>query len=281
MRALFNNLTPASGTAGKLNDTYQTTEKSQRKVARIKNDVVTTACTFMICLLAALPFSAIADNPPASLQAVDNSDRKPLKERVREARIAEGKKLYEQVCYECHNTGFNGAPRLGVKEDWKEISRYGKVALLESVIVGKGLMPRQGGSADESESRYRLMVEYMLSTVGADHIETTQETWDEATLARHLSNGKALYNMVCADCHATGANGAPPITDHAAWAPRAAKGIDSLVQSVLKGHGNMLPLGGSAINSIDGVREMIAFMLNTAGFKPRQQDLEPAINPTP
>jgi len=185
----------------------------------------------------------------------------------KQKRLVEGKHLYQLVCYECHTSGFNGAPRLGNVEDWKEISKFGKAALVESVIVGKGMMPRQGGSADGSESRYDLMVEYMLSTVNAEIIQTTQKTWEEAKIARHLSNGKTLYNMVCSDCHNTGSNGAPRITDKALWKPRAEKGLDTLVQSVIMGHGNMLPLGGSAIRSIEGVREMVAYILNTVGCK--------------
>jgi len=185
----------------------------------------------------------------------------------KQKRLLEGKRMYEQVCYECHTSGYKDAPRLGNFEDWKEIRHYGKVALLESVIVGKGMMPRQGGSAERSEARYRLMVEYMLSTVNAENIQTTQETWDEAKLARHLSNGETLYNMVCSDCHATGANGAPKVADKAAWKPRYEKGLNALVDNVIRGHGNMLPLGGSAIKSIVGVREMVAYMLTTVGYE--------------
>ena len=206
-------------------------------------------------------------------KAVPNSVTNTIKNKTsteKQKRLIEGKRYYEQVCYECHMTGFNGAPKLGNMDDWKEIRQFGKTALLESVIVGKGLMPRQGGSAEESKSRYRLMVEYMLSTVNADNIETTPEMWEKSVIARHLSNGKTLYNMVCNDCHATGANGAPKISDKAAWEPRVQKGLDALTKSAIKGHGNMLPLGGSAIQSIEGVREMVAYMLDSMGYKPKK-----------
>lgn len=218
-------------------------------------------------LLTILPLvSSVSANEKQPAKVAEETAHKDTQ---KQKRLLEGKRLYEQVCFECHTTGFNGAPKLGNKDDWKEIKKYGKVALLESVIVGKGLMPRQGGSAEGSESLYRLMVEYMLSTVDADDIETTPEMWEASKIDRHLSNGKALYDMVCVDCHATGANGAPKISDKSAWDPRAKKGLNALVNSVIKGHGNMLPLGGSAIQSIEGVREMVAYMLNSSGFKPK------------
>jgi len=189
---------------------------------------------------------------------------------TKQQRIQFGKEMYQQVCFDCHDSGFNGAPRIGNMEDWKERRLFGREAILESVLKGKGLMPRQGGSAEDSKARYALMVEYMLSTVKADNIRTTPEMHRKAEIARHLSNGKTLYDMVCADCHDSGANGAPKITDKAAWEPRVKKGFNKMVGEVINGHGKMIPLGGSAIQSVEGVREMVIYMLTTAGFKPKQ-----------
>jgi len=222
-----------------------------------------------IIFLSSLAFQTIsqAENQGSSVQHQKKPNPHVL---TKQQRLQFGKTMYRQVCFECHDTGFNGAPRLGDMNDWKERRLFGKQALLESVLKGKGLMPRQGGSAEDSKARYALMVEYMLSTVGADNIKTTPEMYRKAEIARHLSNGKALYSMVCADCHNTGANGAPRITDKAAWEPRVQKGFNRMINNVVHGHGNMIPLGGSAIQSIEGVREMVIYMLTTAGFKPKQ-----------
>lgn len=181
----------------------------------------------------------------------------------KQKRLQQGKVHYEQVCYDCHTTGINDAPRLGNYKDWKEIRHFGKEALLESVIKGKGMMPPRGSSADESAGRYSLMLEYMLSTVKAEDIKTTVEMQKKAELARHLSNGKTLYNMVCANCHTKGGSKVPKIGDKDAWEPRMAKGYDAMVSNVNKGHGGMIRVGGSAIQSIQGVREMVAYMLTT------------------
>ncbi len=224
-----------------------------------------------IIVLSLFTFQSIsqAENQKSSVQHQNQHKRNPVV-LSKQQRLQFGKKMYKQVCFECHDTGFNGAPRLGNEADWKDRRQFGKQAMLESVLKGKGLMPRQGGSAEDSKARYALMVEYMLSTVGADNIKTTPEMHSKAEIARHLSNGKLLYGMVCADCHNTGANGAPKITDKAAWEPRLKKGFNRMINNVIRGHGNMIPLGGSAIQSKEGVREMVIYMLTTAGFKPKQ-----------
>ena len=228
----------------------------------------------VVAPLLALSLLTLQSFSYADKQKIASAHQKPHKPAPvvlqKAQRLQFGKELYQQVCFECHDTGFNGAPRLGNMGDWKERRLFGKEAILESVLKGKGLMPRQGGSAEDSKARYALMVEYMLSTVKADNIRTTPEMHRKAEMARHLSNGKTLYSMVCADCHTTGENGAPKITDKAAWEPRVKKGFNKLIGNVIDGHGKMLPLGGSAIQSIEGVREMVIYMLTTAGFKPKK-----------
>jgi cytochrome c5 len=48
--------------------------------------------------------------------------------------------------------------------------------------------------------------------------------------------GPQVYNAACIACHAPpGLNGAPPLGDTAAWAPRIAQGIDTLHQHALSG----------------------------------------------
>ncbi|MEK9712583.1 MAG: c-type cytochrome [Thalassolituus sp.] len=51
------------------------------------------------------------------------------------------------------------------------------------------------------------------------------------------------YAQACAACHAMGVAGAPKAFDAAAWEPRLAKGMDTLVNSVTKGL-NAMPAGG-------------------------------------
>jgi cytochrome c5 len=53
----------------------------------------------------------------------------------------------------------------------------------------------------------------------------------------------AIYRRSCASCHTVAATGAPLSGDSAAWAPRLAKGMDTLVDNVVNGFGGMPPFG--------------------------------------
>ncbi|HZY17019.1 MAG TPA: c-type cytochrome [Ramlibacter sp.] len=75
--------------------------------------------------------------------------------------------------------------------------------------------------------------------------------------------GEALYKQACMACHAAGVAGAPKFGDKAAWTPRIAQGLPTLVQSALKGKGAMPPKGGSAAPDAD-VRAAVEYMVNAA-----------------
>ena len=63
--------------------------------------------------------------------------------------------------------------------------------------------------------------------------------------AAHAQTGKALYDAVCAGCHAAGVIGAPKPGDAEAWKPRLAKGKDILVRNAILGtNKGMPPKGG-------------------------------------
>jgi cytochrome c5 len=74
------------------------------------------------------------------------------------------------------------------------------------------------------------------------------------------SGPPALYNQICSACHATGVAGAPKVGDKAAWAPRAAQGIDALTTSAIKGKGAMPPKGGSSASDAD-IKAVVTYMM--------------------
>jgi len=74
--------------------------------------------------------------------------------------------------------------------------------------------------------------------------------------------GEEVFNMACMACHGAGVAGAPKYGDKAAWAPRIAKGADTLHKHALEGFqgtaGFMPPKGGrvdladkSILNAVD------------------------------
>jgi len=63
------------------------------------------------------------------------------------------------------------------------------------------------------------------------------------TAAAGPKSGEEIYNSTCLACHGTGAAGAPKLGDTAAWAPRIAAGMDSLVANATNGLKAMPPKG--------------------------------------
>jgi len=55
--------------------------------------------------------------------------------------------------------------------------------------------------------------------------------------------GDAVYGSACIACHGTGAAGAPKLGDKAAWGPRIAKGMDTLLNHAINGFNAMPPKG--------------------------------------
>jgi cytochrome c5 len=78
------------------------------------------------------------------------------------------------------------------------------------------------------------------------------------------ADGKAVYDKVCVACHQVSVAGSPRLGDKEAWAPRIKTGMDSLMQSVIKGKGAMPPRAGNASLSDADIRAAVEFMVGQA-----------------
>lgn len=83
---------------------------------------------------------------------------------------------------------------------------------------------------------------------------------------RAARSGEDVFKAQCSACHATGAAGAPKFGDAGAWGPRIGKGFDALLNSALKGKGNMGPQGGGDFEDFE-IGRGVAYMANAAGAK--------------
>lgn len=72
------------------------------------------------------------------------------------------------------------------------------------------------------------------------------------------------YNKSCVICHASGMANAPKTGDAAAWAPRLAKGMDVLVQSINSGMGAMPPKGMCNDCTTEEYQALIEYMAKPA-----------------
>ena len=80
------------------------------------------------------------------------------------------------------------------------------------------------------------------------------------------ADGKAVYDATCFACHGTGAAGAPKVGDKAAWEPRVAQGMDTLVANAIRGKGAMPPKGGNMALGEAEIRAAIEHMLRETGL---------------
>ncbi|MGD9388555.1 MAG: c-type cytochrome [Gammaproteobacteria bacterium] len=79
-------------------------------------------------------------------------------------------------------------------------------------------------------------------------------------------SGEDIYKVACTACHGAGIAGAPKTGDAAAWAPRVAKGMDTLVTHAIEGFqgeaGYMPPRGGYSDLTDEQVRDAVQYMVD-------------------
>jgi cytochrome c5 len=237
----------------------------------------------------ALTPKAVAERirPVGTVEVKDMSDPASMKT---------GDQVFAAQCTACHTAGALNAPKLGDAAAWAPRLQAGYDALLHSAIAGKNQMPPQGGG-DFSDFEIGRAVVYMANKAGAKFPEPVapapaasgavvataaaasaaapppaKEAAAPAVVvaaapaaAKADAGGAppALYAQVCTVCHAQGVAGAPKIGDKAAWAPRIAQGVDTLVAAVIKGKGAMPPKGGSTASEAE-IKGVVTWMVNAA-----------------
>jgi cytochrome c5 len=75
-------------------------------------------------------------------------------------------------------------------------------------------------------------------------------------------SGKDLYASVCATCHGTGLLSAPKFGSAADWAPRVAKGMDTLYTHAIGGFNSMPAKGACAACSDDEIKGAVKYMVD-------------------
>lgn len=76
-----------------------------------------------------------------------------------------GEVIVGEVCANCHFAGKDGAPKIGVAEQWLPRLRNGLDKAVLSAVRGHKNMPARGGMAGLSDVEVRAAVSYMVSRV--------------------------------------------------------------------------------------------------------------------
>ncbi len=114
---------------------------------------------WVLALLALAACSPQGDEPPAAPPAQTERDVMPS---WREDYLALGKETYERACASCHDSGEQGAPVTGQRDQWEGRSDLWQAVLFEHAKSGYLDMPGKGGQPDLTDEAVEAAAEYML-----------------------------------------------------------------------------------------------------------------------
>ncbi len=139
-----------------------------------------------------------------------------------------------------------------VSRFWVFATVLGVLASITAPVYGEVVPP-----GTEAEIRERLQPFGSLCRIGdACSPAATSQTTTSGTMT-----GEQVYNQFCFACHATGVSESPILGDTEAWAPRLAKGMDTLWESTTNGL-NLMPIRGTCMNcSDDELREAMNYVM--------------------
>jgi cytochrome c5 len=74
-----------------------------------------------------------------------------------------GKQIVQVQCAKCHQTGVDGAPKIGDRTAWIPRLKQGLEAAVLSAIKGHGPMPARGGLANLTDAEIRAAIAFMVN----------------------------------------------------------------------------------------------------------------------
>ncbi len=137
-------------------------------------------------------------------------------------------------------------------------------------IYDRNPPPQNPNRAKVVEQRIAPVGGVYAGDTGRAAMQAAQEAAAKAAASQvaygGTTDGHAIYGQLCHSCHEAGVGGAPKISDKAAWAPRVAEGIDTLVKHALEGYtgksGVMPARGGNPSLSDAQVKATVEWMVS-------------------
>ena len=75
-----------------------------------------------------------------------------------------GQTIYETSCVACHGNPAIGAPVLGDKEAWANVTEKGLEQVYHNGINGINTMPPRGGNMDLTDDQMKEVINYMINS---------------------------------------------------------------------------------------------------------------------
>jgi cytochrome c5 len=104
----------------------------------------------------------------AAPELLAQPEQRDVRPTWREDRMALGKETYQLACASCHDSGENGAPIVGNREQWEQRSDMWQAVLSRHAKSGYLDMPGKGGHPELSDASVEAATEYMLVTTFPD-----------------------------------------------------------------------------------------------------------------
>ncbi|WP_049623912.1 c-type cytochrome [Frateuria defendens] len=135
--------------------------------------------------------------------------------------------------------------------------------------------PRETDPANARETAARLAPAGAVyaGDTGRAAMQAAQEAAAKAAASQVAyggsTDGKTIYDNLCHACHTAGVAGAPKLGDKAAWGPRIAQGLATLVKHATEGYkgpdGNVMPpKGGNPALTDEQVKNAVQWVVNQA-----------------
>lgn len=141
----------------------------------------------------------------------------------------------------------------------------GLVGLTITILIIANIL--YSGDEMRADLHVQKAVAERIKPVGEVHIGSVptdaggQATTSAIPVAAATLSGEQIYQQVCSSCHSAGVLNAPIPSDVAAWAPRLAKGNDTLYASAINGIGAMPAKGGRTDVADDAIRAAVDYMI--------------------
>jgi len=131
-------------------------------------------------------------------------------------------------------------------------------------LSGRGKVGGPMAEVNSDSLRYlndrdlRAIAVYMKST------ESKQPPVSKSKGGVTVAAGKVVYANHCAQCHTTGAAGAPKLGDATTWDPRIAQGMDTLNNNAIMGINSMPAMGACPSCSQDDIKAGVLYLVAMA-----------------
>ncbi len=103
------------------------------------------------------PAAPVAKTEPAAAKTA------PVTKTAAAHSSIDGQKIYQSICFSCHDNGVANSPKPGDKAVWEPRIAAGMTAMYDSVLKGKGAMPAKGGNPALSDDEIKAAVDWMIA----------------------------------------------------------------------------------------------------------------------